>query len=45
MMSTEDFARSRRPGDPQRTFGAGETPPEIAAPLLALAHEWDGEGT
>lgn len=35
MMSTEDFERLRRPGDPQRAFGAGETPPEIAAPLLA----------
>lgn len=35
MMSIEDFERLRRAGDPQRAFGAGETPAEIAAPFLA----------
>jgi prevent-host-death family protein len=34
MMSIEDFERLRKSGDPQRVFGAGETPPQIAAPFL-----------
>jgi prevent-host-death family protein len=36
IMSIEDFERLRKSGVPQRAFGAGETPPEIAAPLLAV---------
>ncbi|MCW2319260.1 hypothetical protein M2322_004829 [Rhodoblastus acidophilus] len=35
MMSIQDFERLRSSGDPQRAFGAGETPHEIAAPFLA----------
>ncbi|QGM45087.1 type II toxin-antitoxin system prevent-host-death family antitoxin [Methylocystis heyeri] len=35
MMSIEDFERLRKAGAPQRAFGAGETPPEIAGPFLA----------
>ena len=35
IMSIQDFERLRTSGDPQRVFGAGETPPEIAAPFLA----------
>jgi prevent-host-death family protein len=35
MMSIEDFERLRKAGDPQRAFGAGETPSDIAAPFLA----------
>jgi prevent-host-death family protein len=35
MMSIQDFERLRTSGDPQRVFGVGETPPEIAAPFLA----------
>ena len=31
MMAIEDFERLRREGDPQRVYGAGETPPELAA--------------
>ena len=36
MLSIEDFKRLRKSGVPQRAFGTGETPPEIAAPLLAV---------
>jgi prevent-host-death family protein len=36
MLSIEDFERLRKAGVPQRAFGAGETPPEIAAPLLGF---------
>ena len=35
MMSIQDFERLRASGDPQRVFGVGETPREIAAPFLA----------
>lgn len=35
MMSIEDFQRLRRLGDPQRVYGAGETPPNIAAEFTA----------
>ncbi len=36
MLSIEDFERLRKSGVSQRAFGAGETPPEIAVPLLAV---------
>ena len=38
MMAIEDFERLRRHADPQRVYGAGETPPDLAA---AFAREID----
>lgn len=34
MMSIEDFNRLQRGADPQRVFGAGETPPALAELLI-----------
>ncbi len=34
MMSIEDFERLRRLGDPQRVYGPGETPSDIAARFM-----------
>ena len=34
MMTIEDFERLRRCGDPQRVYGAGETPGDIADQFL-----------
>jgi len=34
MMSIEDFERLRRQGDPQRAYGPGETPPDLARQFL-----------
>ncbi|MGL5116204.1 MAG: type II toxin-antitoxin system Phd/YefM family antitoxin, partial [Beijerinckiaceae bacterium] len=31
LMAIEDFDRLRRHADPQRVYGAGETPPDLAA--------------
>lgn len=35
MMSMEDFRRLRARADPQRAFGEGETPPDIASSFLS----------
>lgn len=35
IMSIEDYNRLRGLGDPQKAYGAGETPPEIADKFLA----------
>lgn len=35
MMAVEDFERLRRQGDPQRAYGAGETPLGLAQGFLA----------
>jgi PHD/YefM family antitoxin component YafN of YafNO toxin-antitoxin module len=35
MMSIEDFNRLRRGGDPQRVYGAGETPSDVAAQFIS----------
>lgn len=35
MMSVEDYNRLRGLADPQRAYGAGETPPETADRFLA----------
>jgi PHD/YefM family antitoxin component YafN of YafNO toxin-antitoxin module len=34
MMAIEDFDRLRAQADPQRAYGAGETPPDIAMRFL-----------
>ncbi len=34
MMTVEDFERLRRGGDPQRVYGVGETPSDIADQFL-----------
>jgi len=34
LMTIEDFNRIRQGGDPQKAFGAGETPPQIAELFL-----------
>jgi hypothetical protein len=34
MMAIEDFERLKRHGDPQRVYGPGETPTELAAVFL-----------
>jgi PHD/YefM family antitoxin component YafN of YafNO toxin-antitoxin module len=34
MMAVEDFERLRRQADPQRAYGAGETPPDLAQAFL-----------
>ena len=35
MMAIEDFERLRREGDPQRSYGVGETPPDLATRFVA----------
>ena len=35
MMAIEDFERLRRQSDPQRVYGPGETPVELATPFTA----------
>jgi prevent-host-death family protein len=35
LMTVEEFERLRRQGDPQRAYGAGETPPDLAEGFLA----------
>jgi PHD/YefM family antitoxin component YafN of YafNO toxin-antitoxin module len=35
MMAIEDFERLKRHGDPQRVYGAGETPPVLVAGFLS----------
>ena len=34
-MSIEDFQRLGRQGNPQRAYGAGETPPDLAQQLIS----------
>jgi prevent-host-death family protein len=34
LMAVEDFERLKAQGDPQRAYGAGETPPDLAARFL-----------
>ena len=35
MMAIEDFERLRREGDPQQSYGVGETPPDLATRFVA----------
>ena len=42
LMAVEDFERLKAQGDPQRAYGMGETPPDIAAHFLSeLDHALD----
>ena len=35
IMAIKDFERLRREGDPQRSYGVGETPPDLATRFVA----------